>query len=249
MLADSHCHLDWFENPVQIVENSRKAGVQRILSNSTSFESIGKNLSLSKEFSEVLACIGIHPANVFGMGEDELERSFSLVEKNIAKACAVGEVGLDFKYASTPEKRVLQERVFRKFISIALAHEKPVVVHARYAETRCLDILEEMGADKVHMHWFTNSKKTSARAVSLGYFISCGPIIFSDNASAGVVKAIPLENLLLETDAPVKFSGETSEPSWIPEVCKKASALKGVRADELALATGKNFSSLFGEKL
>ncbi len=249
MLADSHCHLDWFKNPAKKVSNASDKGVSRMLSNATGAKSLRKNLALSEKFSAVHCALGLHPGNALSMSENETESSFAFVEKNIAHAAAVGEIGLDFKYAASKGQKNLQENVFRRFISLAADKNKPVVVHARYAESRCLDILEEMGAVKVHMHWFTNSKKTAARAVSLGFYISCGPIIFFDAASAEVVKLIPLENLLLETDAPVAFEGKESEPSWIPRVCGKVAELKGVSFAEVEAATGKNFSLLFKKSL
>jgi len=247
LLADSHCHLDSFKAPLKAIENARKAGVARILTASTGPESMQKCLSLAKKFPQVLCALGLHPSNILSMQQNEIERAIAFAEKNISNAAAIGEVGLDFKHAKTPAQRALQESVLREFIRLAMKNSLPVCVHARYAETRCLDILEEESARKVHMHWFTNSKKTASRAVLLGYFISCGPIIIHDSASAEVVKSIPLENLLLETDAPVPFGGRNSEPSWIADVCKKVAQIKGVSQEEVAKATGNNFTSLFGK--
>ncbi|MBI4210091.1 MAG: TatD family hydrolase [Candidatus Diapherotrites archaeon] len=251
LLADSHCHIDMLPSPREAVERALKNGVTHVLTNATGSGSIARSLGLSRMLGEgkdaaaVKCAIGIHPGNVLKMAAPELESAFLEVEHGLPQAAAVGEVGLDFKYAKTQEQRALQESVFGKFVSMAQNAGKPVVVHARYSETRCLDILEEMGAERVQMHWFTNSRKTAARAVSLGYYISCGPIILSDVQSAEVVKGIPLESLLLETDAPVQFLGEVSEPSWIPLVCKKVAELKGVGFDEVARATSRNFSRLF----
>lgn len=248
MLVDSHCHLDWFKNPREKVENARKNQVERILSNSTGLKNIQSNLDLASKFPEVDCAIGIHPVDLLSMDQGEIEKGFSLVRENIGKAICVGEVGMDFKYGNKDQKE-LMEKVFREFISIALENDKPIVVHARYAETQCLNILEEMQAKKVHMHWFTNSKKTSKRAVELGYFISCGPIIFSDQESAEIVKEIPLENLMLETDAPVAFKGEQSQPSWIPKVCEKVAELKEISVEEVSKTTGNNYNGFFGEKI
>jgi len=244
LLVDSHCHLDWFKKPRETMEKARARGVTRVLSSATNNASIEKNLSLSKEVEGVLCTIGLHPGEVLKMPDGEIDRGFGLVEKNISEANGVGEVGLDFKYAQATGERRLQEKVFRGFISLAIEHDKPVIVHARYAESRCLDILEEMKARKVLMHWFTNSRKTSSRAVSLGYCISCGPTIFSDEQSAQVVGQIPLSSLLLETDAPVSFSGKQSEPSWIPLVRDRVAEIKGVSSEEVEEAAEKNFNAL-----
>ena len=206
------------------------------------------NLALAKGHSAVECALGMHPSNILRMDENEISEGISFAERNIRSAAAIGEVGLDFKHAKTDAQRALQERVFRDFIRMAKAHSIPLCVHARYAETRCLDILAEEAAEKVHMHWFTNSKKTAARAVSLGHLISCGPIILSDMPSAEVVRSIPLSNLLLETDAPVPFIGKVSEPSWIPRVCARAAELHGTSEKAVEDAAGDNFSRLFGKE-
>lgn len=246
MLADSHCHLDWFKNPSEMVQKALSAGVSRILSNSTSSSNLASTVGLLK-FPSVRCAIGLHPVDLLSLDERQIEDAFGFISKNLHNACAIGEVGMDFKRAQTLEQRSLQEGVFRRFIGLAIEHDKPIVVHARYAETQCLDILESMGAKKVHMHWFTNSKKTCTRAVSLGYYISCGPIISIDPASAQIVAQIPLENLLLETDAPVEFGGRESDPSWILQVCEKVAQIKGLDKSEVEERTWKNFTGLFGD--
>ena len=248
MLADSHAHLHSFADLKGVVGRAKAAGVSRIITNSTSPQDIPQDIAISKEFPSVLCAIGIHPSELLSLSEAEISKGIKMVEKNVKFASAIGEIGLDFKHAKTDAERAIQERFFREFIRLAIKNKKPVCVHARYAETRCLDILEEEGAKKVHMHWFTNSKKTASRAISLGYYISCGPIILSDEQSAEVVKSIPLENLLLETDSPVPFMGRDSEPSWIPRVCAKVAQLKGIKELEIEKRTGANFTALFGEK-
>lgn len=246
MLCDSHCHLDSFDDAGKIVSAAQEAGVGKILTNATGPESIAKSLALAKKHGAVKCALGIHPVDLLPMSQKEAESAFALVEENISSASAIGEVGMDFKRAQTPAQRSLQEEVFRRFISLALKHDKPIVVHARWAEPQCLSILEQMGVVRAHMHWFTNSHKNADRAVKLGYKISCGPIIFSDTPSAEIVKGIPLDSLMLETDAPVEFRGECSEPSWIPRVCAAVAGLKGASGQEVSSVTGENFSSLFG---
>jgi TatD DNase family protein len=247
LLADSHCHLDWFKNPEEEVEKAELAGVKAILSNSTGLKSIEANLRLAKEFEMVKCAVGIHPVDLLQMPASDLSLLPDFVEKSVGGAVAIGEVGMDFKRAVSFEQRSLQESFFRKFVELAVKKNLPVVVHARYCETECLAILEELGAKKVHMHWFTNSKKASARAVSLGYKISCGPIILSDNKSADVVKEIPVESLMLETDAPVEFGGHKSGPSWIPRVCLKVAELKNISPEEVSRVTGRNFADFYGK--
>ena len=245
MLVDSHCHVDWFKNPEKIVKNALNNGVEVILSNATSIESISKNLVLARQFSCIKPVIGVHPVDLLRVSDEEVDFAFELVEKNISKAIAIGEVGLDYKYAKTQEQKNRQEVVFRRFIALAIKYNKPLVVHARYAESKVLDILEESGVTRVLMHWFTNSEKTSSRALDLGFFVSCGPIIISDVQSAKIASGFPLNKVLLETDSPVEFVGKKSEPSWIPLVCAKFAELKGVSVEEIEQITQKNYKKLF----
>lgn len=104
MLVDSHCHLDWFKNPLEKVENARKNRVERILSNATNLKNIQSNLDLASNFTEVDCGIGIHPVELLSMNQSEIEKGFALVRENIGKAICVGEVGLDFKYAKVDQK-------------------------------------------------------------------------------------------------------------------------------------------------
>ncbi|MCR4369387.1 MAG: TatD family hydrolase [archaeon] len=245
LLADSHCHLDWFENPQKIAEKAANARVQYFLSNATDLDSLKKHVSMAGKIAGLKIALGVHPTYVMKMNGAELEEAYLIAEKNISLASSVGEVGIDFKHANEASQRELQEEWFLRYIRLASKNNLPISVHARYAETRALDMLEQEGAKKVHLHWFTNSKKTVSRAISLGYYISAGPIILHDEPSAKVVMGIPLENLLLETDAPVEFGGKKSDPSWIPVVCDKIAGLKGVSSQEVEKATGDNFSKLF----
>ena len=245
LLADSHCHLDSFKNPEEIMEKATNLGVSHVLTNATNPANLAPNLLLSQSIKGVKCALGVHPVDLLRLSNEEIEASFDWIESNISRAAAIGEIGLDFKHANA-EQRVLQETVFRCFIELALDNNLGVCIHARYAETKCLDILKELNAKKVQMHWFTNSKKTSQRAVELGFKISCGPIILHDDDSALVVKDIPLGNWMLETDAPVPFKGKESDPSWIPSVCKKVAELKQVSAEKVAYITTRNFTGLFG---
>jgi len=244
LLADSHCHFDSFKGRKELIEAYSNAGVKFVVSNATNPDSVKAHLGFADEHPSLLIALGLHPVDILSLSSEEIDSSFSIIKDNIGKAVAVGEVGLDFKYADESQ-RVFQEDVFRRFINLATENKKPLVVHARYAETQCLNILEELSAKNVQMHWFTNSKKTSKRAVELGYFISCGPIILSDLQTQSVVKEIPLENLLLETDCPVPFLGVQSDPSWISRVCEKVAEIKCISPEKVSLVTGKNFSKLF----
>src|SRR3989344_2282276 len=245
MYVDCHCHLDWFREPALIAEEAGKKGVKAIITCSTSPESIEKHISMAGKIKGVNVCLGVHPCDLLLMPTATFNSAFSLVEKNIHKAVAVGEVGIDYKRADTPEKRGRQETVFVEFIELAKEHSLPLVVHARYAEKQAMKVLEKNGAEKVLMHWFTNSIESVKTAADLGYYFSAGPITIHSEEAAAVASKMPLENLLLETDAPVPFKGKQSAPSLIPEVAERIAELHSAESKEIMKKTTRNAKELF----
>jgi len=246
MLVDSHCHLDFFNNLEEVVRRAVENNVNTMVSCSTNLESIKKHLKFQNEFKEVKICLGIHPSDILRMSKEEIEKSLELLKKNLQNCVAVGEIGMDFKHGKTSEQKKIQEEIFRIQIKIALDNNLPTVVHSRFAELKTMEILKEEGAKKILMHWFSNSNESVKRAKELGYLMSCGPIILSSKQSLEVAKNIPLENLLLETDAPVAFLGKQSEPFWINRVVEKLSDEKRLKNGEIAKKTTKNAMSFFG---
>ena len=248
MLIDSHCHLNEFSNIKKIIENAKKENVNLILSCAVDAESIHSHLKMQKEFKEVKIALGLHPSNsVYGMKNKAIEECIKLVEDSIGKALAVGEIGLDFKHADTEGKRKTQRKVFKSQLLIALENKKPVVVHSRRSHWACFKILEDFSPNPVLMHWFYD-KKFLKHLIDLNFFASIGPSVFSDKRVQDFTKKIPLENLLLETDAPVKFNGESSEPAWIKKVALKVSQLKEIPLEELERACEKNFEAFARQK-
>ncbi|MFH1586756.1 MAG: TatD family hydrolase [Candidatus Diapherotrites archaeon] len=248
MFVDAHCHLDWFRNPEKVVSAAEKAQVGLIISNSTDLDSMRKNLSLAEEFEIVSAAGGIHPKDMLFMEENEIRKGIEFLKKNLASFSAVGEVGLDYKHAKTKSQKELQEKYLQEFISLAMENKKPLIVHSRYSDEKLLEILEKNSPGKVLMHWFNNKKESIEKALDLGYFISAGPIILSDKKSSELTKLIPLESLLLETDAPVEFGGKAAEPSWIPKVAEKVAEIHGIPLKEIEETTSKNSLNLFPQE-
>ncbi len=246
MFADAHCHLDSFESPGEVIERARSAGISLIVSNSVDLETMEKNLALASRFPEVEAALGVHPSNALSMGREEIERALSFLKANANKIAAVGETGLDFKHASSAAEKEIQRGLFLRHISLASEYGKPVIVHSRMARRECIEILREQSAEKVLLHWFLCGEKTLSEVIGRKWFYSIGPSVLENAAVQKFAAAVPLEFLVLETDAPVRFSGRTSEPAWIPRVAKKIAELKGVPPEEVASITTENAFSLLG---
>ncbi|MFH1256428.1 MAG: TatD family hydrolase [Candidatus Diapherotrites archaeon] len=246
MFVDSHCHLDWFEEPEKIAKEAKEKGLGYIISCSTNLESVKKNLQLAELLGSVKIALALHPSDLLRMNEAEKAEAMQLINENISKAVAVGETGLDFKHAKTAEDKALQGTFFGKFIALAKEKNLPLIVHSRFAESKCIELLEREKCGKVLMHWFKNSEQTLPRLLKLGFFASIGPSVFTDAQAQKLAIELPLDRMLLETDSPVRFSGKTAVPAWIPKIAEKVAELKGVSAKEVAEKTTENAKRLFG---
>lgn len=245
MLADSHCHLNEFKNVAEQVKKAANAGVLQIVSNSVDLESMQENLKIAKSFKEVQCALGLHPSNVLRMSSEEIEQALAFMEKNAVKCIAIGETGLDFKHAETEPQRAKQRELFTKQIELAKELDKPVIVHSRMARAECVKLLAEYNAEKVLMHWFVASDKLLQKVNELGYFISVGPSILFNGHICRFLEKVPIENLLLETDAPVSYNGKRAEPFWIKSVAEKVASVLQISLEEVEERTSKNFSKLF----
>lgn len=252
MLVDSHCHLefpDFAEEVDEIVERAHSAGVGLMVTISTKVSEIDKVLSVAERFPHVVCTVGVHPH------EAESEKTSLAELKELAahpKVVGIGETGLDFYYDHSP--RDLQEESFRMHIAAARELELPLIVHARDADQRTAEVLEDemsKGAFTGLMHCFSSGPELAARAMKLGFYISISGIITFKKADElrAIVEDVPLERLLVETDAPylapVPKRGKRNEPSFVTHTAAKVAELKHVSAEELASVTTANFLKLF----
>lgn len=244
MFVDAHCHLTFFKNIGEIIAEAVKNNVEVMVNcpNTLDFE---QSIELAKEFKEVRTCLGLYPCDVLKMNKEEIDKWIGFVKQDLDKCVGLGEIGLDHKYATTASQKELQEEVFVKQISIAKEAGLPVVVHSRFAERASLEVLEREQAGKVLMHWYTNSAKLCKRVVENNWFISVGPSILASEQTKKVVKGISLENLVLETDAPVEFGGKEARPAWIPKVAEKVAEVHNISIKEVEQQTTKNAKKIF----
>jgi len=250
MLSDVHCHASLFEDAKKEIETAKKAGVKLLLSNSVDFESMQKNIELAEKFPEIKILLGLHPEEVIKMQEDEIEKAFDFIEKNISKCIGIGESGLDYKYAETKEQREMQKKYFERHIEIAKKYGLVIEVHSRRAQSVVLDMLEKAEAKNVLLHWFYADTKTVNKAIELGYFISVGPSIISNESLWQMIKAYPIEKILFETDCPaVLFDGKRIDESWITKVAEKVAEIKGKDLKEMEKIAESNLKSLFCARL
>lgn len=255
MLVDSHCHLDFPEfapELEQVVARARDAGVTTCVTIGTTLAKFPQVLAVADRFDNIWCSVGIHPHEA----EPELlESPAPLIERaRHPKVVGIGETGLDFYYNHSP--REPQIRNFRMHIEAARETELPVIVHTRNADPETVDILrEEMGKGTFTglIHCFTGTQMLADAALELGFSISVSGIATfkkSDELRA-VLKTVPLDRLLVETDAPylapMPYRGKRNEPAFVTRTAAMLAELKGVSEEELACVTTDNFFRLFAK--
>jgi len=255
MLVDSHCHLDFPDYAGQvdrIVARAAEAGVGVCLSIGTELKKFPGVKAVAEKFPNVWCSVGVHPHE---SEKELLDDEAALIAETVhPKVVGIGETGLDYYYEHSP--RQPQQKNFRAHIAAARQTGLPVIVHTRDADDDTIDILrDEMakGAFTGLIHCFTGTQKLADAALELGLYISVSGIATFKNSAAlrDVIKTVPLERLLVETDAPflspVPYRGKTNEPAFVVHTAKMLAELKGVTQDALAAATTDNFFRLFSK--
>lgn len=253
MFVDSHCHLDKLDYQdlhqgiADVVEKAKAANVNELLSVGVTLDAFPNMIEMITPFDNVYASCGVHPLDV------ESDFCFELMRKYAQhpKVVAIGETGLDYHYQ--PETKALQQQRFEQQVSLAVELNKPLIIHTRNARQDTLDILRNGGADKCGgvIHCFTEDLAFAEAAMELGFYISISGIVTFRQATElkEVVKAIPLERLLIETDspylAPVPHRGKQNQPAYVVEVAAYIAQLKEAALSEVGRKTSENFQKLF----
>ena len=241
MFIDAHAHLDSCENAEKVVKRAKLAGARAIVTSGYSLEGSRKALELSVRFrGYVFPVIGISPQDAMGLDEEELRRQVSWVGENLNRAKGVGEIGLDFHWAKSKEEIERQYSAFDAQLALARSKSLPVTVHSRAAEREVLDVLEQQGMKRAHLHFFSGTPELAVRAVKLGYAISIPPV--ASKGRERMLSAIPLSSLMLESDCP--YVGK--DPSACLESASIIARAKGISIEEVLKTTAENAARFFG---
>ena len=252
VLADSHAHLDFpdFSSDLEeVMQRAEKAGVIFINTISTRLTQIESLLKICERFPHVFASVGIHPHYAGQVEESSIEAI--VTAGNHKKIVAVGETGLDFHYDLS--ERSIQETVFRNHIQAAKVLNLPLIIHTREAESATKTILEEEGLPSQGgvLHCFTGSQAMAEWGVDKGLYISLSGVITFKNGTAlrEVARHIPLDRLLIETDAPylspVPYRGKRNEPAFVVQMAETLAELHGLSLEKMAAITTENYVRLF----
>ncbi len=250
MLVDTHAHLDFPEFDAdrdEVITRAKEQGVGYIINVGASLEGSRKSLELSQKYASIYAAVGVHPheADSFTL---ETEKNIRNLAKE-KKVVAIGEIGLDyFKHYSEPRNQL---SVFKQLLKIAKDFNLPVVIHTRNAQDDTLKILKEVMPVRVVVHCFSGDKAFLKDCLDLGFLISftCNVTYKKAEDLREIVKAVPLDKLLVETDAPYLspegFRGKRNEPAQVHLLAEAVANLKGLKLEEVAQATTENARRFF----
>lgn len=255
MLIDSHCHLHEADFPIdqaEALQLAREVGVKQIIVIGTDKQSSLAAVEFSRQHEGVFATVGVHPHEASG-GCDFLKQ---IDFKTEPKIVAIGEIGLDYHYDFSP--REVQRAVFREQLALAIKQNLPVVFHVREAFSDFWQIFDEMTTNRQKIrgvvHSFSDNLANLEQALERGLYIGVNGIatFTKDTAQLEAFAKIPLNRLLIETDAPYLAPkgkrGQTNQPAFVYDIAKWLAEFYGISFDQLAATTTANAKELFGTK-
>lgn len=247
MMIDTHAHLDFFENPDEIVERAKEKQVENIMIAGVGPDKFHEIINLVDKFEGVYGSLGVHPEDIDKFTPQVLREIVNL--STHPKIRAIGEIGLDYYWNKDNKEK--QITLFKAQLELAEALGLPVMVHDREAHADTMSILDAYNLKNVILHCFSGSVEMALQCVLKGYYLGIGGVVTFKNAKVikEVVKEVPLASIVLETDCPYltphPFRGEQNEPSYIPLIAREVANLKDISLDEVAAVTTSNAAKIF----
>ncbi len=250
MLIDTHTHIDMIEglSLEDVLKNARENNVDKIIVPCAYPKDVDKIYNLAVKYDDVYGMLGVHPSEARDW-DDALAEKIKEYSKN-NKIVAIGEIGLDYYWDKSFND--IQKEVFIKQIKLANELNLPISIHDREAHKDTFDILKEYNKNStIVMHCFSGSVEFARECIKEGWYIALGGVVTFKNAvkTKEVAKDVPLEKLLLETDAPyltpVPFRGTENQPSYVRFVAEEIARLREISFEELADVTTKNAKDIF----
>lgn len=250
MIFESHAHYDdikFDKDRYEVIDNLRNENIGKIINVAANMVSSVKCMELAKRYDFIYAAIGVHPHDVQDMKEEDLETLITFAAYD--KVVGIGEIGLDYYYDNSP--REVQKLWFREQMNLAKGLDLPVIIHSREAAKDTYDLITAADINKGVIHCYSGSKEMAKDYVDMGFYIGVGGIVTYNNAKTlkEVVKAIPLENLLLETDcpylSPVPNRGKRNDSSNLVYIAEAIAKLKEIDVEEVIKVTYENGMKLF----
>jgi TatD DNase family protein len=257
-LIDTHTHLDFPQfdgDREQVIERAANAGVKAIVNVGTDLASSRAAVALAEAYPQIYAAVGVHPHDAKTMTGETLEELRALASH--PKVVAVGEIGLDFYRDLSPRDQ--QRQAFQQQLALAREVGKPVIIHDREAHKEVMAILRRWAEGCQQpvgvLHCFSGDLAMAQEAIELGFYISiAGPVTFQNaRRLRELIRQLPLEKLLVETDcpylAPHPHRGKRNEPAYVKLVAQEVARIKGTSSEEVARITSDNAQALFALRL
>lgn len=251
-LIDVHAHLtdEIYQNLDEVVLRAKENDVNKIVCSSYNLSSAKLAVKIAKTYRNIFATVGIHPENIEDMESIDAIDCIEKLAKS-KKVVAIGEIGLDYHFRTDNKDK--QKEIFAQQIQLANALSLPIVVHSRDAIGDTIDILKANKVKKESLlHCYSGSMESANILMKLGFSFSFGGVVTFNNAKnvVEVVRNLPLNRILLETDCPymtpVPYRGKRNEPSFLKYVAQKIAEIKEISVEELAKITSENAKRLFG---
>jgi len=246
-LIDVHAHLsaeDFATDLEAVLQEAATAGVERVLAVGETLEDAERNLQLAERYPMVKPCAGLHPTIV---DQDHAQAVIEFIKKHRDRLVAIGEVGLDYWVIQEEADREIQRRILACFVHLGNDLDLPLNVHSRSAGRTTIAFLKEHGARRVLLHAFDGKASVALEGVAEGYLFSIPPSVVRSPQKQRLVRRLPLESLLLESDAPVLGPDPSgrNEPKNVTIACQAIAELKGLPVEEVAAVTTENARRLF----
>lgn len=251
-LIDTHAHLDFDDydkDRDKVLKRARDIGVEKIFNIGADLESSRRAVGLAERYDDIYAVVGIHPHEADSVDQKSLAEIRELAQSKKVKA--IGETGLDFYYDNSPRKQ--QKKAFKEQLELAEELNLPVVVHSREAGEETLEVIDSVGdfSEKLIFHCYAYGPELIEKIIEKDYYAAFGGLITFNSATEirEALKKMPLDRILLETDAPYLTPspnrGKRNEPANLQYIVKKAAEVKNIDAEELAEITSRNAEEVY----
>lgn len=246
MLVDVHSHLDLYEDLDPVIDRAIKTGLKNIITASTGLESCKKNIDIAKKYKIVKVALGLYPVDAL---KENIDETIEFIKKNIKKAVAISEVGLDYHRGELIDVGSIkkQKYAFEEQIKIAEKHKLPIIAHSRKAELDVIEMLESSKIKNIILHCFGGKLRLVKRIADNGWNFSIPASVTRSEHFQKIVELMKTSQILTETDAPFQspFYGKTNEPSYIIEGVKKIASIKGLTLEECQNSIYMNYQRIF----
>lgn len=247
MFTDSHCHLfkECFDNIDEVIKNAEDNQVIKYISAADSVATCYEMIELTKNYNNVYIALGIHPENCFD-NVDELRKLVDEYHDN-KKVVAIGEIGLDYYYGKDNKDKQIE--IFEYQLKLAEEYDLPVIVHSREATLDTINSLKKFKVRGV-IHCFSGSLETAREYIKMGYYIGVGGVMtFKKSKIDEIIKEIPIDHIILETDSPYltpePFRKYKNEPKYIKTIAEYLANIKEISLEEVSKTTENNIKEIF----